>query len=66
MTPPPMTYLPEHAPLEERIAEGRKMARDGYGAEDVSIACRLSIDRARDLVMEAEYTRVSRTKDARP
>jgi hypothetical protein len=42
------------------------MARDGYGVEDLVITCHLAHDTAKQLVLEAEYRRLSRVKDAAP
>lgn len=58
--------LPTHAPLSDRIAEARRLAREGYGAEDLVIQCHLSHETAKALVMEAEYRRLSRVQEAKP
>ena len=62
-----MTFpLPTHAPLSDRIAEARRLARDGYGVEDIVVACHLAHDTAKQMVLKAEYRRLSRVKDAAP
>lgn len=61
-----MTPLSTTATLSDRIAEARRMARDGYGVEDLVITCHLAHDTAKQLVMEAEYRRLSKVKDAQP
>jgi hypothetical protein len=58
--------LAAHAPLSDRIAEARRMAREGYGAEDLVITCHLALDTAKQLVLEAEYRRLARTNEAKP
>jgi len=58
--------LPTHAPLSERIAEARRLAREGYGVEDMVIQCHLAHDTAKQLVMEAEYRRLSRVENSKP
>lgn len=58
--------LAAHAPLSDRIAEARRMAREGYGAEDLVIACHLAHETAKQLVLEAEYRRLARTNEAKP
>ena len=61
-----MTPLPATSSLSDRIAEARRMARDGYGVEDLVITCHLAHDTAKQLVLEAEYRRLSKVKDAQP
>jgi hypothetical protein len=58
--------LATHAPLSDRIAEARRLAREGYGAEDLVIYCHLAHDTAKQLVLEAEYRRLARTQDSKP
>lgn len=58
--------LAANAPLSDRIAEARRLARDGYGSEDLVVYCHLAHDTAKQLVLEAEYRRLSKVMEAKP
>lgn len=53
-------------PIAQRLAQARRLAESGYGAEDIVVACHVSHDTAKNYVLEAEYARLSQVKDAAP
>ena len=54
------------APLSDRLDQARRMAREGYGIEDIIVHCAIDQPTARQFVSEAEYRRLSKVENSRP
>ena len=50
----------------ERFKQARRDAREGYGWQDLAVRYGLPQDTAKNLVLEAEYARISKVQDSRP
>lgn len=53
-------------PMSEVYAEGRRMAREGYGWQDLVVRLPIGETTARMLVTEAEYRRLALRRTDKP
>lgn len=57
---------PHSRPLDERMHEARRLAEQGYGAEDLVVRLALSHGLAKQLVLEAAYRKLAKAQQANP
>ena len=57
---------PHSRPLDERMFEARRLAEQGYGAEDLVVRLALSHALAKQIVLEAAYKKFAKAQDQRP
>lgn len=48
----------------DRYLEAKRLANEGYGAEDLVVRCHLAHSTAKQMVIEAEYRRLARKQEA--